>query len=96
MDRASQAVTDPGAAMDAVRFAERERRNSPAFLFDRLNDLHAYHAAAAMVQQQILAQSHKFVSGEYRADCKRRLERHATACKSVRRRMEQLTKRGVL
>lgn len=94
MDRASTAVTDPVAAFDAIIAEAVARRNSPAGLYDRLHGLLASTRVAAMGDQQILAQSRKFVSGDYRASVERRYEARRLACKSLRRRIDRLVKRG--
>lgn len=107
MDRAStqaaatdgafrQALTGDFAGFDAIIAEAVACRNSPAGLWGRLHDKLAALRVAAMGDAEILAQSTKYVSGDYRASVERRYEARRAACKCLRRRIDRLVKRGVL
>ncbi len=64
--------------------------------YDRLRKLFDYHMSAGMYQKEVLAQSSRYVSGAYRADARKRYERHRVAVRALLRRLGRIARRGEL
>lgn len=86
---------DFGGMEEAIAW-EKARRAAPDMLGERLHRLEASYIARIQWDRQELAQSRKYVGGDYRASVERRYEANRTAAKCLRRRINRLVRKGVL